>query len=343
VPRGHRQFEFVSILFHQLAGTMFPSQHVWLFTIGVVVAFLAFTTTQHVVVHAFEVQLVRPLALSQRPAERRTTTTMTTTLYLTDQQQQPQLQPQTEQRPKQISNARRRCLSALLWCPAVRSLAIAPAAATNAAPSLASVVDSSSTGITLPKVANPFVQLETVGMVPKSYFDDNIAIYAFVERILDGDTLRVRHVPGFSLTQQTPEPLTKRGIADDTLVIRLYGIDCPEIAKNAKQTTQPFGLEAKQFASNLVYHQMVKITFIRKDRYGRAIAMVETLPATGSFLLSGLPGLGPKDLTVELARAGLAELYTGGGSEYYVRVVKKKGAVARLFVPPMVCCFARTD
>jgi endonuclease YncB( thermonuclease family) len=278
------------------------------------VALTLLSTSQHVVnIHAFEMQQ-RPLAL-QRP-ER---TATTTTLWPMDHH------PQEErQHEMQISNARRHCLNALLlWCPTtVASLAMVPLAPSPAnAVAVASGSVDSSTSTLLPKVANPFVQLETVGMVPKSYFDDNIAIYAFVERILDGDTLRVRHVPGFSLTQTTPEPLTKRGIADDTLVIRLYGIDCPEIAKNAKQTTQPFGIEAKQFASNLVYHQMVKITFIRKDRYGRAIAMVETVPTmtAGSFLLSGLPGLGPKDLTVELARAGLAELYTGGGSEYYVR------------------------
>jgi endonuclease YncB( thermonuclease family) len=261
-------------------------------------------------IHAFDMQQ-RPLSLT---LHQRTTTTTTTSLYLMDQ-------PPVERHDRKDTHTRPHCLNAalLLCCPTLVSLAIAPAAVSNAAP-VASLVDTSSSIQLMPKVANPFVQLETVGMVPKSYFDDNIAIYAFVERILDGDTLRVRHVPGFSLTQQTPEPLAKRGIADDTLVIRLYGIDCPELAKNAKQTAQPFGVEAKQFASNLVYHQMVKITFIRKDRYGRAIAMVETVP-TGGLLLSGLPGLGPKDLTVELARAGLAEMYTGGGSEYYVRCV----------------------
>ena len=170
-------------------------------------------------------------------------------------------------------------------------------------------------GITKP--ANPFVRLETVGMVPQAYFEENRSIYGFVERILDGDTLRVRHVPGYSFTNQAPEPLQKRGIADETLLIRLYAIDCPEIAKNKKQTTQPFGNEAKQFTSKLVYHEMVKVTFLRRDRYGRAIAMVETLPA-GGYLLSGLPGLASKDLTLELAREGLAELYEGGGAEYYV-------------------------
>ena len=196
-----------------------------------------------------------------------------------------------------------------------------PAAAATAKPANAATTTvESSAGIldgAISKPANPFVQLETVGMVPKAYFEENRSIYGFTERILDGDTIRVRHVPGYSFTNQTPEPLAKRGITDDTLLIRIYGVDCPEIAKNKNQATQPFGEEAKQFTSDLVYHQMVKVTFLRRDRYGRAIAVVETLPA-GGYLLSGLPGLGTRDLTLELAREGLAELYEGGAAEYYV-------------------------
>ena len=61
---------------------------------------------------------------------------------------------------------------------------------------------------------------------------------------------------------------------------------------------------------------MVKITLLRRDRYGRAIAVVETLPSPG-YLAMGVGG--PKDMTVELARQGLAELYQGGGADYYVR------------------------
>jgi len=162
---------------------------------------------------------------------------------------------------------------------------------------------------------NPYVQFETVDMVPNSYFDDQLSIYGFVERILDGDTIRVRHIPGYALGQKAPEPLQKRGIADETLKIRFYGVDCPEIAKNKNQITQPFGDEAKQFTSAAAFHKMVKITLLRRDRYGRAIAAVETLPA-GGYLATGSGGA--KDLTVELARAGLAELYEGGGAEYYV-------------------------
>jgi endonuclease YncB( thermonuclease family) len=170
-------------------------------------------------------------------------------------------------------------------------------------------------------MTNPFQQFETVGMIPKSYFENHNTIYGYTERIIDGDTIRVRHVPGYAMllpthhrddeTSTTTKGKGRRGgIADTTLLIRLYGVDCPEISKNKNQITQPFGIEAKEYTSNLIDHQIVKITLLRKDRYGRAVAMVETIPP--NILTSS------KDLSIELARQGYAELYTGGGFEYNV-------------------------
>ena len=154
-------------------------------------------------------------------------------------------------------------------------------------------------------------QFDTVADVPKSYFDQERSIYAFCERIIDGDTIRVRHVPFYRLTGRAPSPLTSRSIADQTMSIRVYGVDCPELAKNGN-AGQPFAQEAKQFTSDLMLHKMVKITFLKRDQYGRAVSAVETVSPWWTL------GLGRKDLSVELARSGLAELYTGGGAEYYV-------------------------
>jgi endonuclease YncB( thermonuclease family) len=158
-----------------------------------------------------------------------------------------------------------------------------------------------------PSTIGLFEQFQTVDNVPKDYFTQNKKIYAFVERIIDGDTFRVRHYPGYSTLYQTPEPLKTGGIADLTLKIRLYGVDTPEIAKNKSQISQPFAQDAKDFTKNLIYHKMVQVTFLRKDQYSRAICQVETLPTYK---------VGPKDVSVELTRAGLAELYTGAGAVY---------------------------
>ena len=87
-----------------------------------------------------------------------------------------------------------------------------------------------------------------------------------------------------------------------------------ETGKNKRKTSQPYGKEAEAFTTDLVYHKMVKITFLRKDQYKRAVSQVETVEE--GIVSALLPGYGPKDLSLELARAGLAELYTGGGAEY---------------------------
>ena len=70
-------------------------------------------------------------------------------------------------------------------------------------------------------------QFLTVDDVPKEYFDNQRYIYAFVERVIDGDTIRVRHVPGYGYGRKVPQPLEKRGISGDTLSIRIYGVDTP--------------------------------------------------------------------------------------------------------------------
>lgn len=151
-------------------------------------------------------------------------------------------------------------------------------------------------------------QFETAGMVPRIYFEEKRSIYGFVERVMDGDTIRISHAPFYPFDGKVPSPITKRGISDMTIAVRLYGIDAPEVAKNKNQTSQPFGEESKQFTSDTVFHKMVKVTLLQKDKYGRVVGAVETID-----------GLVPsKDLSIELAKRGLAELYTGGGAQYWV-------------------------
>jgi endonuclease YncB( thermonuclease family) len=69
-----------------------------------------------------------------------------------------------------------------------------------------------------------------------------------VVSIADGDTISVMH-------NGTPEK------------IRLNGIDCPEMG-------QPFGNNAKQFASDMVFGKVVTIKDLGKDKYGRTIGDV---------------------------------------------------------------------
>jgi endonuclease YncB( thermonuclease family) len=146
-----------------------------------------------------------------------------------------------------------------------------------------------------------------------------------VERVVDGDTIRVSHLPGYNWRRwNAPAPLRSRGIADRTLLVRVYGVDCPELGKFGRPA-QPYAGEARDCASRLVLHRVVRITLLRRDQYRRAIGRVETVPPRWLSWIP-LPRFRPVDLSVELAGAGLAELYTGGGAEYCVRFCLPKSA-----------------
>lgn len=174
-------------------------------------------------------------------------------------------------------------------------LAIPP---TSMASATATVLDKDSS---LREPLPPFAALQqfaTANDIPPDFIASRQSIYAFVERVTDGDTIRVRHYPGYSIFNQPIEPL-KGKLSDQTIKVRLYGVDTPEIAKNKNQSSQPFAQEAKEFTKKLLFHQKVVVTFLGKDQYGRAIGQVQTIPM--ATLGGTLP---PKDASVELVGAG---------------------------------------
>ncbi len=73
----------------------------------------------------------------------------------------------------------------------------------------------------------------------------------FVEKIYDGDTIRLKN--GF--------------------VVRFLGVDTPEIGKKGKPS-QYFALEAKQKTADLLAGKMVRLKTFGYDRYKRILAIV---------------------------------------------------------------------
>ena len=90
---------------------------------------------------------------------------------------------------------------------------------------------------------------------------------AVVVSVYDGDTITVR--------------------TTETIKIRLYGIDAPELK-------QPFGQASKQAMSSLVFGKTVTVKPDKKDRYGRLLARVE---------------IAGKDTSVKMVETGMAYWY----------------------------------
>ena len=143
----------------------------------------------------------------------------------------------------------------------------------------------------------------TANDIPKQYYKDKKMLYGQVVKVVDGDTLRMRHLP----TSMSSGELPKAGkLKDQTIMVRVAAVDSPETAKFG-QDGQPFGDEAKEFTTRAVLNKRVKVKALAKDRYDRLLGVV-TYDA-GSFG-------GEKDLSEELLRQGLAVVYTQGGAQY---------------------------
>lgn len=106
--------------------------------------------------------------------------------------------------------------------------------------------------------------------------------------VSDGDTITVLH-------DLTPEK------------IRLNGIDCPE-------KKQDFGQRAKQFTSALVFAKQVKVTYQKRERYGRIL---------GNVSIQG------KDLSEELVRAGMAWHYRQYSKDAHLQELEDEAFEAR--------------
>ena len=148
-------------------------------------------------------------------------------------------------------------------------------------------------------------QYSTAADIPSKKYKDNKVIYGKTIRVIDGDTIRVRHLPFYPFIKK--DSSYDGVLSKNTLSIRVYAVDAPEIGKFGKPS-MPFASEAKEFTQSIVGDKVVKIKLLRKDQYGRAVAKVEVKRRFLPFL--------KRDLTMELAKNGYGTLYTGGGAEY---------------------------
>lgn len=131
-------------------------------------------------------------------------------------------------------------------------------------------------------------------------------LHGVVASVRDGDGVRVRHVPFLRRVVNDYRVPRVRRMAEETISVRLAAVDAPESA-------QRYGKLAREWLKKFALGRRVSIRMHSVDRYNRVIATVHAKHANPILRAFGL---GRKNLSLELTRAGYATLYEGAGAQY---------------------------
>ncbi|KAK9265197.1 hypothetical protein V1519DRAFT_411436 [Lipomyces tetrasporus] len=154
--------------------------------------------------------------------------------------------------------------------------------------------------------------------IPQSFYTRGRTLSGRVVFVGDGDNFRLYHTPGgifagWDWLRRQPRP-RQRKLADETIHVRLCGIDAPE-CKSYGRPGQPFGPESRDWLRAYLLGRKVRIRLYSIDQYQRAVAKATVRSWTG-----------PKDVSSEMLRAGLAVVYEskfqaafGSSKEIYQR------------------------
>ncbi|CAG86820.2 DEHA2D04950p [Debaryomyces hansenii CBS767] len=138
--------------------------------------------------------------------------------------------------------------------------------------------------------------------------DRQTPLYGRVTRVGDGDNFRFYHTPGgilFGWGWLRHVPTKRQELKDETLMVRLCGVDAPERAHWGKPA-QPYSEEALAWLKNYIFGRNVVVTPYSIDQYKRLVGRAQVWKWTGK-----------KDISAEMLRNGLGVVYEGKiGAEF---------------------------
>ncbi|EIW56856.1 SNase-domain-containing protein [Trametes versicolor FP-101664 SS1] len=138
-------------------------------------------------------------------------------------------------------------------------------------------------------------------------------IKGYVTSVGDADNFRLYHTPGIGWRwplKFRSIPVGRTDLKDQTIHIRLGGVDAPEAAHFGRPT-QPYAEESLAWLKSQIEGRFIYCQLVRKDQYGRIVSAVHLKPR----ILPGWLTTG-RDLSVEMLRAGWASVYEQAGAEY---------------------------
>lgn len=171
-----------------------------------------------------------------------------------------------------------------------------------------------------------FRRIRTYLDLTPQIMDSGRTLYGKVTRVGDGDNFRFYHTPGGALLGWgwlRHVPTGRSTLKDQTLMVRLCGVDAPERAHFGKPA-QPFSEEALQWLKNYLMGRNVTITPYLIDQYKRVVARTQVWKWTGK-----------KDVSAEMIRQGVGVVYEGkvgaefGDNEDWYRRLEKRAKLMR--------------
>ncbi|KIX98858.1 uncharacterized protein Z520_05319 [Fonsecaea multimorphosa CBS 102226] len=123
-----------------------------------------------------------------------------------------------------------------------------------------------------------------------------------VTSVGDGDNFRMYHTPGGRLAgwgwfPGRKVPVNKKDLKDQTIHVRLAGIDAPELAHFGRPA-QPYAQEALDWLTAYIMGRRVRTYVYKADQYSRVVGTVYVWR-----------GLFRRDVSLQMLRAGLATVY----------------------------------
>ena len=132
-----------------------------------------------------------------------------------------------------------------------------------------------------------FVLLFTLGCQSEDVVDESITSSlstVYIKRVEDGDTVLAE-------------------VKEQVVMVRLIGIDSPELAGKHISKTQPYAQDAKNFLKKLIEKKWVKMEGAEHDKHGRLLVTLY---------------LGSEDVNLKMVSVGLAEVYPGFSRAEYL-------------------------
>ncbi|EXJ74057.1 uncharacterized protein A1O5_02351 [Cladophialophora psammophila CBS 110553] len=128
------------------------------------------------------------------------------------------------------------------------------------------------------------------------------SIVGQVTSVGDGDNFRMYHTPGGRLAgwgwfPGRNVPANKKDLKDQTIHVRLAGIDAPELAHFGRPA-QPYAQEALEWLTAYIMGRRVRTYVYKADQYSRVVGTVYVWK-----------GLVRRDVSLQMLRAGLATIY----------------------------------